>query len=121
VEQLRLHKSVLLLKLEGCDDRSAAEGLRGMLVQVPLEDAVPLKEDEYYHFQAIGVRVETTDGEPLGEIVEVLETGANDVFVVQGPRGEVLVPVISDVVVDWDVAAKRMRVQLLPGTLQDGL
>lgn len=115
VEGLRRHREALLLKLGGCDDRNAAEDLRGMLVQIPIEEAVPLEEGEYYHFQLIGVAVETEDGEPLGRVVEVLETGANDVYVVRGPRGEVLLPAIEDVVCEIDVGLKRMVVHLLPG------
>ena len=98
VEGLRFHREALLLKLGGCDDRNGAEELRGMLVQVPTEEAVPLEEGEYYHFQIIGAAVETESGETLGRVVEVLETGANDVYVVRGPRGEVLVPAIESVV-----------------------
>jgi len=117
VEGVRQHKGVLLLKLGGCDDRDAAEGLRGMLVQVPLEDAVPLEEGEYYHFQLMGLRVETEDGQWLGQLVEVLSTGANDVYIVRGPRGELLLPAVDDVVRELDLASKRMVVRLMRGML----
>jgi len=119
VERIRLRRDVLLLKLEGCNSRTAAEALRGMLVQIPLEDAVPLEEGEYYLFQLLGVDVETEQGEWLGRVVEVLETGANDVYVVRGPRGEVLVPAISEVVRALDLVAKRMVIHLMPGLLGD--
>jgi 16S rRNA processing protein RimM len=117
VEKLRHHKKVLLLKLGGCDDRNAAEELRGQLVQIPFEEAVPLEEGEYYHFQLIGVRVETENGEVLGQVVEMLETGANDVYIVRGPRGEVLLPAVDDVVLELDLRAQRMVVRLPPGLL----
>jgi 16S rRNA processing protein RimM len=120
VEGLRLHKKVLLLKLDGCDDRNAADELRGMLVQIPIEDAVPLEEGEYYLFQLIGVRVETESGEWLGQVVEVIETGANDVYVVRGPRGEVLLPAVDQVVLELDLESKHMVVRLLPGLLAEG-
>lgn len=119
VEKLRRHRKVLLLKLGGCDDRNDADELRGMLVQIPLEKAVPLGEGEYYHFQLIGVRVETEDGEWLGQVVEVLETGANDVYVVRGPQGEVLLPAVGDVVLELDLELKRMVVHLLSGLLAE--
>ncbi len=114
-EGMRQHKGTLLLKLAGCDDRNEAELLRGMLVQIPFEEAVPLEDGEYYHFQIVGVRVETESGEWLGQVTEVLETGANDVYLVRGPRGEVLLPAITDVVRKLDVEEKRMVVHLLPG------
>jgi 16S rRNA processing protein RimM len=117
VEELRQHREMLLLKLDGCDDRGGAEALRDMLVQIPVEEAVPLEEGEYYHFQLVGVRVETESGEWLGQVVEVLETGANDVYVVRGPRGEVLLPAIRDVVRELDLESQRMVVHLLPGML----
>jgi len=117
VEQWRLHKKALLLKLVGCDDRDAAGELRGMLVQVPIEEAAPLEEGEYYHFQLIGVRVETEDGELLGQVAQVMETGANDVYVVRGPRGEVLLPALDDVILELDLGANLMVVRPLPGTL----
>ncbi len=120
VEKLRSHKGTLLLKLGGCDDRDAAEELRGMLVQVRIEEAIPLEEGEYYYFQLIGVRVETESGEWIGQVTEVLETGANDVYVVRGPRGEVLLPAVDNVVLKLDLELKQMVVRLLPGMLVDG-
>lgn len=117
VEKLRRSRKVLLLKLGGCDDRNAAEELRGQLVQILFEEAAPLEEGEYYHFQLIGVKVETESGEALGRIVEVLETKANDVYVVHGPRGEMLLPAVEDVVLELDLELKRMVVRLLPGML----
>jgi len=119
VERLRRHREVLLLKLGGCETRNDAEELRGMLVQIPIEDAVPLEEGEYYHFQLIGVRVETESGERLGQVVEVLDTGANDVYVVRGPRGEILLPAVEDVILELDLKLKQMIVHLLPGMLRD--
>jgi 16S rRNA processing protein RimM len=117
VEGLRFHRGTLLLKLGGCDDRNGADELRGMLVQIPTEEAVPLDEGEYYHFQIIGAAVETESGEALGRVVEVLETGANDVYVVRGPRGEVLVPAIESVVRALALDAKRVVIRPLPGML----
>lgn len=120
VEKVRIHRDVALLKLVGCDDRNAADELRGLLVQIPIEDAVPLEEGEYYLYQLIGVWVETEDGEGLGQVVDVIETGANDVYVVRGPRGEVLLPAIEDVVLELDLESKRMVVHLLAGLLPEG-
>lgn len=120
VESIRPHKGVLLVKLGGVEDRDAAEKLRGMLVQVPLEEAVPLEEGEYYHFQVIGMEVETEEGEWLGRVADVLGTSAHDVFIVHGPRGEILLPAIDDVVLELDTDKGQMIVHLLPGILEDG-
>jgi len=120
VQSVRLHKGLMLLQLEGVADRDAAETLRGALVQIAVQDALPLDEGEYYEYQVVGIEVETEEGEPLGEIVEVLNLPeANDVFVVAGERGEVLLPATQEVVVDLDLEARRLVVHLLPGLLDD--
>ncbi len=119
LEKLRPHKGALLLKLGGCDDRNAAEALRGLLVQIPFQDAVPLEAGEYYHFQLIGVEVETEDGRELGRVTEVLQTGANDVYIVQGAGGELLIPAVESVILELDLESRRMVVHLLAGMLGD--
>jgi 16S rRNA processing protein RimM len=117
--RVRLHKGAMLLTLASCTDRDAAEALRGALVQIRLEDAVPLEQDEYYHYQLEGLAVETDQGERLGEIVEVLSPpGANDVYVVYGPRGELLIPAIEDVVMDIDMDAEKIVIHVLPGLFE---
>ena len=120
LEGYRLHKGRALLKLGGCDDRTAAETLRGLLVQVPLEEAIPLAEGEYYEHQIVGLDVWTVGGDYLGEVVEILYTGANEVYVVHGPpprRREVLIPAIRQVVLEVDLDAGRLRVDLPPELL----
>jgi 16S rRNA processing protein RimM len=117
ITKVRRHHQYLILQVDGVDDRDAADLLRELYVMVALEDAVPLDDDEFYLFQAIGLAVYTDDGEPLGAVVDVLETGANDVYVVQGPRGEVLLPAIDECIVDVDVDAGKMTVHLMDGLL----
>jgi 16S rRNA processing protein RimM len=118
IEALRMHQNYLLLKLEGVDDREAADQLRQLFVMVDLENAVPLEEDELYLFQLIGLHVETDSGQLLGKISEVLETGANDVYVVDSPTyGEILIPVLPDTIVHTDLDAGTIVVHLLDGIL----
>ena len=119
LEAVRPHKGILLIKLGGVDDRDAAEELRGTLVQVPFEEAVPLEEGEYYHFQLIGMDVEMETGEWLGRVAEVIETGAHDVYVIRGPRGEVLLPAIEDVILELNTKTRKMVVRPLPGLLDE--
>ena len=111
----RLHKGRFLLRLEGCSDRTAAEGLRGQWLYIPIEEAMPLAEDEFYVHEVLGLRVETPAGEFLGYIQEVLFTGSNEVFVVKDDEGELLIPVLEDVVLEIDRAGKRVLVTLPPG------
>jgi 16S rRNA processing protein RimM len=115
----RKHQQFLIIQLEGVTGRDAAELLREQFVLVQLEDAVPLEEDEFYLFQVIGLAVHTTEGEHLGQVTDVIETGANDVYVVQGPRGEVLLPAIDECIHTIDIQAGTMVVQLLDGLLND--
>jgi 16S rRNA processing protein RimM len=115
IESVRLHKGAALFKLDGCNDRTAAEALRGALVQITSEDAVPLEEDEYYEHQIVGMGVFEQDGTFLGKVTEVISTGANDVYVVVGPEGELLLPVIKSVILEIDLETDRMIVHLLEG------
>ena len=108
----------LVLKLEGVDSPEAAEALRGALLEVPTAEAPALPEGTYYHYQLIGLEVRTAEGEDLGRVVEVLTTGGTDVYVVHGPRGEVLLPATSEVVASIDLASGRMTVTPLPGMVQ---
>jgi len=85
------------------------------LVQIPVEEAAPLEEGEYYLYQIVGLATWTVEGEYLGRVREVLTTGANDVYVVRGPKGEVLLPAIEEVIREVDLEAGRMIVSLMEG------
>jgi len=117
VEGFRQQQGYGLLKLKGCNDRDAAERLRDMEVQIPLSEAVPLPAGQYYAYQVQGLAVCTEEGEPLGTIEEVLFTGGNAVYVTQGPLGEVLIPVLKDVVLKTDLEAGQVTVRLPAGLL----
>jgi len=109
-----------LIFLEGVESREAADRLRGQYILVTLQDAVPLAEDEIYLFQVIGLTVLTDEGITLGRVISVIETGANDVYVVHGELyGEVLIPAIESVVRHIDVDNGVMHITPLPGLLPD--
>jgi len=111
----RQHKRHFLLRLEGCSDRTAAEKLRGRWLYIPVEEAMPLEEDEYYVHEVLGLRVETVADEFLGYVQEVIFTGANEVFVVRKGDEELLIPVLDDVVLEIDRPRERILVALPPG------
>lgn len=117
LKSYRWHKDNLLMTLDGITDRTQAEQLRGQFVQVPLEEAVPLPEGVYYHYQLVGLAVVTTVGDVLGVIVDVLETGANDVYVVDNGQQEILLPAIPDVVHSVDLEQEQMVVKVLDGLI----
>jgi len=115
LESSRLQRGQVILKLQGIDTPEQAAKLRGQLVLVPVEEAMALPEGQYYLYQIIGLAVETTAGEPLGHVTDVLFTGANDVYVVRGERGELLVPAIEEVVKQVDLEHGRLVIEPLQG------
>jgi 16S rRNA processing protein RimM len=119
VTRFSWHGDELLLLLADVHDRDAADELRGQLVQITRQDAMPLEPGQFYEYQIVGLKVVTHEGEPLGQVVEVIATGANDVYVVQGPRGEVLLPARVEVVREIDLEAGTITVTPLPGLLPD--
>lgn len=118
LKAIRPHREGALIRIEGVEDRDAADLLRGQMVQVHLTDAIPLAEGEYYMFQLQGIQVVTEAGEELGRFDGYLETGANDVYIIRSPRyGEILLPAIPDVIRKVDIAAGQMTVHLIDGLL----
>ncbi len=119
VQHARRRGDSLIVKLAGCDTPEQADALRGQVVRIALAAATPLRPNEYYRRQIVGLSVVTLDGDELGTLVDILETGAHDVYVVHGPRGEVLLPARVEFVKRVDLAAGRMWVSLLPGMLPE--
>jgi 16S rRNA processing protein RimM len=115
IDSIRFHKSWVLLRLVDCDDRESAHLLRGQLVQIPESEGIPLEEGEYYLYQLVGLKVVTEDGEYLGKISEIIETKANNVFVVKTAKSELLLPDIEDVIRDIDFESSTVTVRLMPG------
>jgi 16S rRNA processing protein RimM len=115
VESVRFHKDMALLKLAEYPTREDVEKLRQMMVYVPASEAIPLDEGEYFLYELEGLTVKTDEGENLGSLVEVVETKANNVFVVRGTKGEILLPDIPDVILDIDFEVGEMVVKLMEG------
>ncbi len=121
---LRIHsalphgRALLLVTFEGVTDRTAAEGLVGSHVLVPVSDLPPPAEGEFYYHELEGFRVETREGRSLGAVVETFSTGTNDVWVVQDGGREYLIPVIADVVRAIDRPGRRIVIDPLPGLLE---
>ena len=112
---VHLHRHQLIIRLDDCHTREQADAFRNDLVQIEAQSAASLPPGMYYHHQLLGLAVYAETGEHLGELVDILETGANDVYVVRGPQGELLLPVIADVIRGVDLEAGRLTVHLLEG------
>jgi len=116
VERARLHSGYALLKFIGYDTDTSVAKLRGEIVQIPVEEAAKLKRGQYYHHEIIGLNVVTQAGAPLGVVAEILETGANDVYLVRTAQDkEILIPAIKSVIKKINLDTKTMTVELLPG------
>jgi 16S rRNA processing protein RimM len=116
MERAHEHGARMLVKFEGVDDRSAAEALRGQELVVPESWLPALDEGEYWPFQLEGCMVETESGRSLGSITEVIANPASDLWVATDDVGEeTLVPAIRDVIVEVDIAGKRVLVRDVPG------
>jgi 16S rRNA processing protein RimM len=119
VKQARLapHRgqAEVILQLADVTDRDAADKLRGWLVQVPEREAWKLPRGRFYWHQIIGLRVVTGEGEELGTVSEIIETGANDVYVVKGHGKERLIPAVKQFVQEIAPERGEMVVSLLPG------
>jgi 16S rRNA processing protein RimM len=114
LRQVRSSRGMAVLSLQGVTTREAAEDLKGQVVRIDREQAKPLGEDEYYHFELIGIEVFTETGDRVGTLAEIIETGANDVYVVRDEEGnESLFPALTEVVPEIDLEQHRMIVRPL--------
>jgi 16S rRNA processing protein RimM len=113
VEASRAQGKAFLLRLQGIDGRSEAETLRGRELMAPRLDE--LGADTYYRDDLIGFSVVNAQGEGLGELADIFSTGSNDVYVVRGPRGELLLPATDDVVLEVDLPSGRLVVEVIEG------
>ena len=114
LERFRFQDRAVVLKLRGVETMEDAAKLRDALVEVPEEDAVKLPPNHYFWHQIVGLQAVTAEGAVLGKIDEILETGSNDVYVVHGPEGELLIPAIEQVVKAIDLNSGTMTVELMP-------
>lgn len=120
IQGVKFFKQFVIVKFKGLDTINEVERFRRCPLLVPREDAVPLEEDEYYIADMIGMQVETEDGKVFGTLKDVMETGANDVYVIDSiSHGEVLVPAIKECIRKVDVAEGKMTVHLMDGLVQE--
>lgn len=118
IQGVKFFKNQVILKFEGHDSIEAVERYKGMDLLVSREDAVPLGENENFIVDLIDMTVVTDEGETLGTLVDVMQTGANDVYVVKTPeKKEILLPAIRDCILEVNVEEKRMKVHVLEGLL----
>lgn len=119
IEHVKFFKQFAILKFKGIDNINDIEKYKGKRLMIDREDASPLGEDEYYIGDMIGMDVYTDDpAEHFGVLRDVLETGANDVYIIDSDRhGEVLVPAIRQCILRVDTEKNEMHIHLMEGLL----
>jgi 16S rRNA processing protein RimM len=117
IQRAVAHKKRVLVSLKNFDSINQVLPLVGNELYIHRDQLPHLPDDEYYWCDLIGLTVTTVDGTELGELVDIIETGSNDVYVVRSDVQEVLVPALEDVVKDVDLEAGRMVVSLPDGLL----
>ena len=116
IERVRFFKNMVILKFRGIDQIDDAQKFCQKGLFVTREQAVPLGENEYFIADLIGLRAVSDDGEELGEVADVLQSAANDVYVIRKKGAEdLLIPAIRDCVKNVDPEAGEMTLHLLPG------
>ena len=116
IESVKFFKQLVILKFRGIDNINDIENYKVKSLFVDREHAVRLRKDEYFIADMIGMRVTTDKGEDFGTLKEVIETGANDVYIIDTKEhGEVLVPAIKQCILDVDIEQGMMRIHLLEG------
>src|SRR5690349_14719046 len=117
-DTVRIHGDSMLISMKGYDTPEAVGRFRNQWVYVKAKEIPPLPEGQHYQYEYIDLDVVDDNGNSLGKIAEILETGANDVYVVRSEDGkEILLPAIPSVVLEVDMEARRMKVHLLEGLI----
>ena len=118
IERVKYFKQFVILKFKGIDNINDIEKYRKMPLLVSREDAVELGEDEYFMADMLGMKVFTDEGEEFGTLKDIMETGANDVYIIDTKmHGEVLIPAIKDCILDVDTEGQKMTIHLMDGLI----
>ena len=118
IKNVRFFKNLVILKFDGIDNINDIEMYKGRDLWIPREEAQELDEDEYYIADLLGMKVLLEDGSEFGTLKNVMETGANDVYIVDSvEHGEVLLPAIKECILDVDIEKNTMTVHLMKGLL----
>ena len=119
VERVMYHKNMVILKLSGVDDINSAQGIRNSDLMLPRDEIMSLEENRYFEADLLGIQAVTDDGRVLGCVSEIIHTGANDVYVVRGEDGEILIPAIKSCIKDIDIPEKKMVIVPIEGLIPE--
>ncbi len=118
IESVKFFKQFVILKFKGINNINDIEKYKKMPLLVSREDAVELEEDEYFIADMIGMDVYTDEDELFGTLKDVMETGANDVYIIESEKhGEILIPAIKECILDVDIEARKMKIHVMDGLI----
>ncbi len=118
IENVRLQKNMVVLKLEGISDRNGAEKARGREIFITEEDLPQLPQGQYYVRDLIGMAVKDEEGGTLGSVTDVLQNTAQDIFEVGLPNGKrIMIPNVDEFILDIDPENREIRVRLIEGMM----
>lgn len=113
ITKVGYHKGMLRIAIEGCISPEDARRLRNALIKIDSDDSPPQPEGVYYHYQIIGLPVYTSEGDFLGNVREIIETGSNDVYVAVKNGEETLIPAIDKFIKNIDIEAGKIIVNMI--------
>lgn len=118
VEEVKYHKNMVLVKFKGIDKVEEAETLRNSYLEVDRENAIELQEGEYFIADLLGLDVITDEGNTLGKLEDIFNTGSNDIYVVKDELGkQILLPAILEVIKEINLEEKKILIHLLEGLI----
>ena len=118
IENVKYHKNMVLIKFSGIDKIEDAEMLKNKYLEIDRENAIPLEEGTYFIADLIGLEVYTEDGNLLGKVEDIYNTGSKDIYVVKDELGkQVLLPGIDEVIKNVDLENSKIIVHLIPGLI----
>lgn len=118
IEEVKYHKDMVLIKFKGIDNPEDAESLRNYYLKVKREDEAELEEGTYYIVDLLGLDVYSDEGELLGKLDDIFNTGSNDIYVVKDELGkQILLPAISDVIKEINLKEKKIVIHIIKGLI----
>ncbi|MFC2039140.1 ribosome maturation factor RimM, partial [Chloroflexota bacterium] len=118
ITEVGWNKGRAIIQFDSVDSEKEADNLRNKLIEIHHSQLQSLQEGQYYHFELVGLKVLTSSGEFVGNITEIITMSSHDTYVVKGPRGEVLIPAVEEVVKSVDLGGRSVVIEPIKGLLE---
>ncbi len=117
ITRIRVHKTLVIIKLKGVSSREDSIPFKNAYLRIPRDQLKELGEDQFYIMDLQGIEVSTTKGVKLGILADVIETPANDIYLIQGDNRKYLIPAVKDIIKSVDIENKKMEIEPIEGLL----